>query len=185
VGDAELAPRLGLEPGLGLECPPAAVLTRRRRRRALLATLLTLVSVAAVACGTPAGGDPGGKRLRELSNDPVFDARPPGAARVVLTRTPARYREPGFDAGGWHGPAVTATFRSEAPTAAVYGFYARRAKAAGWQATKSGALGLADTWTKTYPDGADAMLLLSLVARHPNASPRRYTLAGGVAPVVH
>jgi len=148
-----------------------------------LATLLMLVPVGAVACGTPSGGDPGGRRLRELSGDPVFAARPPGVARVVLTRAPARHREPGFDAGGWHGPAVRLTFRSDAPPAAVYRFYARRAKAAGWRARKSGALGLADTWTKTYPDGADATLLLSLLARHPDGPTRLYTLAGGVAPV--
>jgi hypothetical protein len=75
------------------------------------------------------------------------------------------------------------TFRSDAPPAAVYRFYARRAKAAGWRARKSGALGLADTWTKTYPDGADATLLLSLLARRPDGPTRLYTLAGGVAPV--
>jgi hypothetical protein len=153
------------------------------RHRIVLAPLL-LVPVAAAACGAPAGGDPGGRRLRELAGDHVFVAQPPGAARVVLTQTPAHYREPGFDAGGWHGPAVTATFRSGAPPAVVYCFYARRAQAAGWQATKPRALGLADTWTKTYPDGADATLLLSLLTHQPDAPPRLYTLAGGVAPVV-
>jgi hypothetical protein len=155
-----------------------------RRHRTLLAVLLLLVPLTAAACGAPSGGDPGGRRLRELGSDPVFSARPPGAARVVVTRTSARDREPGFDAGGWHGPAVTVTFRSIAPLATVYRFYARRADAAGWQATKSGALGLADTWTKTYPDGADATLALSLLTPAPSAPPRLYRLSGGVAPVV-
>jgi hypothetical protein len=154
------------------------------RRRTLLAVLLLLLPVAPAACGTPSGGDPGGRRLRELASDAVFSARPPGAPRVVVTRTPARYREPGFDAGGWHGPAVTATFRSAAPPATVYRFYARRAQAAGWHATKSGALGLADTWTKTYPDGADATLVLSLLTHATSGPPRLYTLSGGVTPVV-
>jgi hypothetical protein len=153
-------------------------------RRILLAAALMLLALAAAACGTtPSGGDPGGRRLSELAADPVFSARPPGASRVALAQTPARYREPGFDAGGWHGPAVTATFRSAASPATVYRFYARRAKAAGWRATKSGALGLADTWTKTYPDGADATLLLSLLTRAQSAPPRLYTLSGGVAPI--
>jgi hypothetical protein len=135
------------------------------------------------ACGTPAGGDPGGRRLEELSGDAVFAAVPAGSTRVRATRTPARRRKPAFQGAGWAGPSVTVTFRSAAPPTAVYRFYARRARAAGWQATASGALGLADRWAKMYPDGAAATLLLTQLERSPGSGSRRYVLAGGIAPV--
>jgi len=115
----------------------------------------------------------------------VFAAAPSGATIVKLTRTPARYRKPGFEGGGWDGPSVTLTFRSQAPPGQVYRFYIRRAEAAGWRATASGALGLTDRWQKTYPDRAAAYLSLSLLTPPSTASKRLYMLGGGVAPVVH
>jgi hypothetical protein len=136
------------------------------------------------ACGTPAGGDPGGRRLKELGGDAVFAAVPAGATRVRVTRTPARYRKPALQGVGFTGPSVTVTFRSVAPPADVYRFYARRARAAGWRATASGALGFTDRWRKTYPDGAAATLLLTLLEPSPASASRRYVLAGAIAPVV-
>lgn len=159
-----------------------AVPARRRLRRLAGATLVTGSLLALAACGTPAGGDPGGKRLHELSDDTVFAAVPEGATTIRTTRTPARYRQPGFSGGGWAGPAVEVTFRSSAPPADVYGFFARRAEAAGWRPTAAGALGLTDRWARSYPDGARATLVLSLLTRSQAASARLYTLAGGVAP---
>lgn len=106
----------------------------------------------------------------------MFATLPPGATTIRLARTPARHLEPGFSGGGWRGPSVVVSFRSSAPPAEVYGFYAHRAAATGWHARPgTGALGLADRWQKTYPDGAAATLLLT-------AAGDRYELAGGVAP---
>ena len=139
---------------------------------------LALGAVLLGGCGTPAGGDPGGRRLQELGSDRVFAALPGGATVVHRTRTPARHQQPGFTGGGWRGPSVVVTFTSSARPADVYRFYARRAAAAGWRAASSGALGLTDVWRKTYPDGAAATLLLSML-------PRTYILSGGIAPVVH
>jgi hypothetical protein len=134
---------------------------------------------SSAACGgTPAGGDPGGRRLQELGKDSVFAAVPEGATATVVTRTPARYRKPGFGGGGWDGPSVVVTFESSAPPADVYGFYARRAAADGWRPTAKGALGFTDRWAKTYPDGAAATLYVALV------SGREYRLSGAIAPVV-
>lgn len=142
------------------------------------AAALALGALLLSGCGTPAGGDPGGRLLLELGNDRVFAALPGGATAVRRTRTPARYTQPGFSGGGWRGPSVVLTFASSAQPGDVYRFFARRAAAAGWRATSSGALGLTDVWRKTYPDGAAATLLLSKL-------PRTYILSGGVAPVVH
>ena len=140
--------------------------------------MLAIASLLLAACGTPAGGDPGGRRLRELSGDDVFAALPDGSTSVAVQRSPAHYRKPGFTGGGWDGPSVVVTFTSTAPPADVYGFYARRAAAAGWRPTARGALGLDDRWAKTYRDGAAATLILTLLRDG------QYRLAGAVAPVV-
>lgn len=99
------------------------------------------------------------------------------------TRTAARYRQPGFTGGGWDGPSVVVAFRSSAPPADVYRFYAQRTAAAGWRPTSTGALGLTDGWAKTYPDGASATLGLGLLTRAQSAPERLYELYGGVATV--
>jgi hypothetical protein len=157
---------------------------RRRHNRPASLVVGTLLAASMLpGCGnaTPAGGDPGGKRLGELGRDEVFAAVPDGANRVERTRQGARYRKPGFSGGGWDGPTVVVTFESASPAADVYRFYARRAEAAGWKPAAAGALGLTDRWTKTYADGAPATLTLALLSR---ASPGRvYRLSGGVAPV--
>lgn len=140
-------------------------------------------ALLAAGCGArAAGGDPGGKRLKELGRDAVFAAVPRGATLIRLTRTPARYRQPAFQTGGWDGPSVVLMLRSPAPPAAVYRFYGRRANAAGWHATASGAFGLTDRWTKTYADGARAYLSFALLTLPTSVSPRLYRLAGGVTP---
>ena len=71
-------------------------------------------------CGTPAGGDPGGKRFHELVADPVFVALPPGSTRLDVTRTRARYRQPDFTAGGWQGPSVVIRFTNKHTPADVF-----------------------------------------------------------------
>lgn len=149
-----------------------------------LAALLLALLLTAAACGTPAGGDPGGHRLAELGSDPVFTAPPPpGATSFGIRRTPATYQQPGFESGGWHGPGVVVSFTSGASPADVYGFYAQQAQAAGWRPTASGALKLTDRWAKTYPDGAKATLLLSLLDLSQTATQRRYMLSGGIEPL--
>jgi hypothetical protein len=130
-----------------------------------------------------AGGDPGGRRLKELAGDAVFAAQPQGATTFHVTQTPAKYAKPGFTAGGWHGPSVVVNFTSSASPADVYRFYAQQAEAAGWKPTATGSLGVADRWAKTYDDGAAATLILSLLTRAPGASERKYSLSGGIAPV--
>jgi hypothetical protein len=149
--------------------------------RAATAALL-LATLALAGCGSPAGGDPGGRRLHELAADPVFTATPAGARTVAVARTPARHAAGGFESGGWHGPSVVATIRGPARPADVFRFYGRRARAAGWRPLKRNALGLADTWTKTFPDGAAATLSLLRLAPRPGAPRPRYLLTGSIAP---
>jgi hypothetical protein len=153
----------------------------RHRRRLAGAALLGLTLVA-VGCGHHAGGDPGNRRLDELSADAAVRARPPGATEVHVLRTPARYVQPGITGGGWHGPGVVVSFTSAAPPAAVFRFYAQQAEQAGWLAGGSGGLGLTDTWRKSFPDGAAATLLLSPLTSQPGATQRRYRLSAGIAP---
>jgi len=172
-------------PSLTLVTQPAARQRSAPARRQLirLAGALLGIGLLSGGCGTPAGGDPGGRRLKELSNDPVFAAVPPGATRVTTIRHPAVYREPGFTGGGWHGPSVVATFRTASPPRDVYRFYAQRAEAAGWKPIAGvGRLGLTYRWEKTYPDGAFATLVLSLLSRAPPEGV--YILSGGIAPVI-
>ncbi len=152
----------------------------RRRLGRLAGALLALGSLLVACGGSHAAGDPGNRRLHELGGDSVFAATPAGATGVRVTRTPARYRKPGFSGGGWDGPSVVFAFESSAPPGEVYRFYAQRAAAAGWRPTATGALGLTDRWAKTYSDGADATLTLTLLDR----SQSRYRLSGAIAPVV-
>ena len=152
--------------------PPA-----RRQLCRFTVALLATGSLLSACGGTPAGGDPGGKRLHELSGDPVFAALPGGATVVDVTRTPAQYRKPGFSGGGWDGPTVVVTFQSSEPPADVFRYFDGRAASSGWHATASGALGLTDRWSKEYDGGAQATLLLAHL-RGP-----LYRLYGGVAPV--
>jgi hypothetical protein len=142
--------------------------------------VLATGSLLSACGGTPAGGDPGGTRLQELSSDRVFAALPAQATPAGVKRTPAHYRKPGFTGGGWTGPTVVVTFTSSAPPADVFGFFGQRAAAGGWQPTATGALGLTDRWSKDYSDGAPATLFLASLG---NGSERTYLLSGGIAPV--
>ena len=147
--------------------------------------MLALGALVLAGCGgTPPGGDPGGKRLEELAGDAVFAARPDGATLVGTKRTKATYQKPGFTGGGWRGPSVEVTITSGASPVDVYRFYGARAEAAGWSPGASGSFGVTDRWTKTYPDGARATLLFSLLGNPPAGSAGTYLLSGGVAPVV-
>lgn len=142
---------------------------------------LAVATVLFAGCGTRTGGDPGDRRLHELAADPIFAARPPGAGPLTITQIRARYAQPGFTGGGWHGPAVTVAFESAARPLAVFRFYARRAQAAGWRAGSTGALHVTDLWRKTYRDGARATLLLSLLDLRKATGSRRYTLSAGIS----
>jgi hypothetical protein len=139
---------------------------------------MVVVGVLLAACGStrPAGGDPGGHRLRELSADPVFAQLPPDAQQTSLDKTPAEYRKPGFTGGGWAGPAVVLSFTSTADPASVFHYYANLAVSHGWKPGAAGALGITDRWTKTYPDGGAATLFLAKL------QDGNYRLSGGVAP---
>jgi hypothetical protein len=148
--------------------------------------LLALGVLLLAGCGgPPAGGDPGGSRLKELAGEPVFAALPTGATLVSTTRTKAAYQKPGFTGGGWRGPSVVVTFTSSAPPVDVYQSVGAHAAATGWKPTSTGSLGVTDAWSKTYPDGAKATLLLSLLGNPPAGAEGTYLLSGGVAPVVH
>jgi hypothetical protein len=145
--------------------------------------LLVLAAVPLVGCGgPPAGGDPGGRRLHELARDRVFSTLPPAATVVRTKPTKATYEQPGFTGGGWRGPSVAVTLTSAAPPAAVYRFYGARAAAAGWKPLAKGSLGVTSTWSKTFPDGAAATLLLSLLGRPAAGATATYVLSGGIAP---
>lgn len=155
----------------------------RWRWRLLPGVLLAIASLLAAGCSVrPAGGDPGGRRMKELSDDEVFAALPDGAKMVEETRTPAHYQRAVFTGGGWRGLTVVIVFKSSAPPADVFSFYARRAAAAGWLPRAGRESERARVWLKTYPDGAAANLLLALVPSSKQGGPV-YTLEGGIAPV--
>jgi hypothetical protein len=148
--------------------------------------LAALAVLALTGCGgTPAGGDPGDRRLKELAAEPVFSVQPQGATVISTTQTKATYQKPGFTGGGWRGPSVVVKFTSSTPPVDVYRFYGTHAAASGWTPTSAGSLGVTDAWTKTYPDGAAATLLLSRLGTPPAGTKATYLLSGGVAPKVH
>ena len=144
-----------------------------------LAGTMVAIGMLLAACGgtRPAGGDPGGHRLRELGRDPVFATLPPGAENAALEKTPAKYRQPGFTGGGWAGPSVVLTFSSAADPQDVFRFFDGRARTLGWQGKAVGSVGVTDRWTKTYEDGAAATLFLAKLPQN------EYRLSGGIAPV--
>jgi hypothetical protein len=128
--------------------------------------MLTVVVITLLgACGrtgAPSGGDPGNRRLHALASDPVLQALPPDArADGAPTLTPARYMAPGFDGGGWDGPAVTLRFESLEPAQSVFAFYVEHARASGWAATSNrNVLGYPEVWTKSV-SGSRAHLTLT------------------------
>jgi hypothetical protein len=109
----------------------------RRAVLLLAAGGLAATCAAAAACGgigKPPNPDPGNRRLRALTADPVFAGLAPGAIRTSLRENPAKSRGGGWFAGstGWDGPSVTLTFTSSRSVREVYRFYAERAREAGW-----------------------------------------------------
>lgn len=150
----------------------------------LTTVLLFVLASQVVFNGPPVGsGDPGNKRLNELSADPVFVGLPTGAVLSgPIARTPAHYRQPAFQTGGWDGPSVVVTFVSNQPASAIYQFYESQAADTGWHATSRGALGYIDTWTKTYSDNATAYL--SLDALENSSTGRIYKLSGSISTVM-
>jgi hypothetical protein len=146
--------------------------------------LLALGGLTLAGCGgPPAGGDPGGRRLKELAADTVFSVRPANATLVSIVRTKAAYTKPGFDGGGWRGPSVVVTFTSAAHAIDVYRFYGVRAAAAGWARLAAGDLRVTDRWAKTYPDGARATMSITAFGISPGGTAHRYLLSGGIATV--
>jgi hypothetical protein len=152
----------------------------RRRLYCLAVVTLAGITLFASGCGTTThpGGDPGNKRLNELSHDPIFSALPPGATNVHISRSPAEYVDVPFQGSHWNGPSVEVTFRSSAPVSDVYRFYAQRAKVTGWRPWLRGGLGL-DRWKKTYPDEATAYFSIKLLSPE-SILKRRYSLGGGI-----
>lgn len=127
--------------------------------------------------GGQGGGDPGNRRLSQLAADPVFKSLPPGAVAVGrLVLTPARFTRPAFQPAGWNGPSAALSFTSAQPAGSVFGYFAVRAAAAGWQPGNRNALGYPQTWTKTYPDGVPGTLSLLRVGRSADGAPITYSL---------
>ena len=146
--------------------------------------LLLLAAVPLSGCGgPPSGGDPGGHRLQELAGDRVFSVHPASATIVSTRTTKATYQQPGLTGGGWRGPSVVVTLMSAAPAAEVYRFYGAQAAAAGWKPSASGSLRVTDRWSKTFPDGAAATLLISVLGMPVAGAPQRYVVSGGIATV--
>jgi hypothetical protein len=155
--------------------------------RALVLLVLALLSLPACAASgsRPGAGDPGGRRLHQLSTDPVFTALPRGAAaKGPPVKTPARYRAPGFQPGGWDGPSVALTFTSPRPPASVFAFVQGRAQAAGWRPANRNALGYPQTWDKTYPDGVPATLSLIQTVPTARGGTGTYVLTASAPPAV-
>jgi hypothetical protein len=149
-------------------------------------SVLVLGALLLAGCGgPPAGGDPGGRRLKELAGDQVFSALPAGATLVGRTQKKAWYQKPGFTGGGWNGPTVAVNFTSPEAPADVYRFFGERAAAAGWQPTAVGSFGVTDSWAKTYPGGASATFSIARLGVPPPGGAGTYVLDGGVAPVLN
>lgn len=135
----------------------------------------------------PGSGDPGNRRLDQLSRDGVFASLPEGATQKgPLRKIPARYRTPAFQPPGWDGPSVTLAFTSSKSPASVFAFFQARGAAAGWHPGNRNALGYPQTWTKTYPDGVAASLSLIQTVRVPDGGTGTYVLtASSPAAVTH
>jgi len=78
---------------------------------------------------------------------------------------------------------VILSFESAAAPLSVYRYYDEQARANGWIAFKTGALGVTNSWRKTYPDGARATLgIFTPRPWEAAAGRRRYELTGSIAP---
>jgi hypothetical protein len=153
----------------------------------VLPVLLGLTLLAMAAC-THAGlrsdaGDPGDRRLDQISKDRVFASLPAGAvAAGPLDKMPARYRAPAFQGAGWDGPAVSLRFTSSRSPASVFAFFEASAAAAGWSPGNRNTLGYPQTWIKTYRDGVRGELSLIRTVRAPAGGPSTYVLTASSPP---
>jgi len=120
---------------------------------------MAVVAGALLAGGCSNVGDPGGKRLAGLSADPIVAVEMPGSSGHKKTETPASFYKEGDSRPG---PKVVVWFKTSAGPEDVYRYYGGQAAHAGWIADPRGlgVLGMVDTWTKRYPDGAGAGLEL-------------------------
>ena len=118
----------------------------------VVAVVMLLAACSNVANG-PGTGDPGNKRLNQLSTDPIFASLPPGAQQSgPMVKSPAKYRTPAFQPAGWDGPAVKVTFADVQPPESVFLFYTANAVAAGWApGSNRNVLGYPENWTKNFP----------------------------------
>lgn len=117
---------------------------------------LALIVLASAACGPPSGaGDPGDKRLNQLSADPIFGALPAGAQlEGHLEKTPAKWQDNGwFEPSSWNGPAVRITVIVPGPPDAALSFYADLAATSGWVGNGNEKDGNPVDWTKKFPGG--------------------------------
>jgi hypothetical protein len=117
--------------------------------------------------------------LHQLATDPIFNTLPPGATRISLTKTPAKYRKTPFQGEGWDGPSVVLHFTSSAPVLDVYRHYAQLAARAQWAPGGKGSLGVTMDWSIDYPN-AHAQVVLFLDNQHDTALPRGYSLRGSI-----
>ena len=132
-----------------------------RAEPTVLVAAITLTIVTLAACGSSAApGDPGNKRLDQLSADPIFAELPSGAELIGhMEKTPAKWQDNGwFEPSSWNGPAVRITFvDSDAPDAA-FSFYANLATTSGWVSNGNTKDGYPVAWTKKFPSGWEGSL---------------------------
>jgi hypothetical protein len=105
--------------------------------------------------------------VHELAAEKVFTVTPPGLSQPPSAVLSAARKHPAefFGRGGWDGPSVTVSFTSSAAPVSTLRFYGEQAAESGWHATAVGAYRVTDRWTKTYPDGTPAYLLVSVIPR--------------------
>ena len=162
---------------------------RHLSRRAVLlvaAAGLAATSAALAACGGIGNPnpDPGSRRLHALAADLVFARLPRGAVRTSWQENPAKYH-PGFFTGSWNGPSVIMTFTSPQSVRDVYGFYAERAREAGWTPIPGKTLtsGLIWAWTKHIAGKPSAITIFDNFDIHAvdltgTGTPRSYRVTG-------
>ena len=126
------------------------------RTGALLLGAITLVVICLEACGPAQGtGDPGDKRLNQLSADAIFASLPSGAQLIGhIEKTPAKWQDNGwFEPSGWNGPSVRLTFSDPRTPDTALAFYANLAIASGWVGNGNKKDGFAVDWTKKFSGG--------------------------------
>ena len=150
----------------------------------LLSVTLTLTGCSsALVGGAPSNGDPGGHKLAQLRDDPVFGSVPPVATTQPLVATAATHRPAGLDGGGGDAPAVSRNLTSSAAPASAFAFYDQLATSHGWTTAGHNYAGQPNSWRKTYPSELKAVLqLIDLDQRQTTpGAVHRYALNCGTA----